>query len=140
MNNLSILGPFFAMALLVAIVAGLTFRERVRQYKSMRLHPQKAPTRKEFAAVMQDTRCSDNFQNLFETPVMFYVVCLGLYVSQTVSLAAVVLAWLYVLTRYAHSWVHCGSNKVMWRFRCFAASVFTLIALWTIWGFALLTR
>ena len=106
----------------------------------MRLHPQKAPTRKEFAAVMQDTRCSDNFQNLFETPVMFYVVCLGLYASQTVSLAPVVLAWLYVLTRYAHSWVHCGSNKVMWRFRCFAASVFTLIALWTIWGFALLTR
>jgi len=140
MNQLVIFGPFFAMAVLVTIVAGLTFRERVRQYKAMRFHPQKAPTRKEFSAVMQDTRCSDNFQNLFETPVMFYVVCIGLYVTQTTGMAAIALAWFYVLTRYAHSWVHCGVNKVMWRFRCFAASVFTLVALWVIWGLSLLTK
>jgi hypothetical protein len=138
MNNLSIFGPFFAMALLVAIVSGLTFRERVRQYKAMRLHPQKAPTRKEFSAVMQDTRCSDNFQNLFETPVMFYVVCIGLYVTQTVGVVALVLAWVYVLSRFAHSWFHCGNNIVMMRFRAFALSVLVLCVLWVTWGISLL--
>jgi hypothetical protein len=140
MNQLLIFGPVFAMMVLVSIVAVLTFRERVRQYKAMRMHPQKAPTRKEFSAAMQDTRCSDNFQNLFEMPVMFYVVCLGLYLTQTVSVAVVALAWVYVLLRYAHSWVHCGPNKVMLRFRFFAMSFFALVAIWAMWGYALLGK
>jgi hypothetical protein len=140
MNQLLIFGPVFAMMVLVSIVAVLTFRERVRQYKAMRMHPQKAPTRKEFSAAMQDTRCSDNFQNLFEMPVMFYVACLGMYFTQTVGTAVLVLAWVYVLLRYAHSWVHCGPNKVMLRFRFFAMSFFALVAIWAMWGYALLGK
>jgi len=140
MNQLLIFGPVFAMMVLVSIVAVLTFRERVRRYKAMRMHPQKAPTRKEFSAAMQDTRCSDNFQNLFEMPVMFYVACLGMYFTHTVGTAVLVLAWVYVLLRYAHSWVHCGPNKVMLRFRFFAMSFFALVAIWAMWGYALLGK
>ena len=87
-NPLAIWGPVFAMMALVLVVTVLTFRERVRQFKAMRLHPQKVSTRGEFAAALKDTRCADNFSNLFETPIMFYVACIGLFVTQTVTLGA----------------------------------------------------
>lgn len=133
-----IFGPVFAMLALVVVVTVLTFRERVRQFKTQRLHPQKVSTRSEFTAAIKDSRCADNFANLFETPVLFYVACIGLFVTQTVSTPALALAWAYVLLRVGHSWVHCGSNHVMTRFKLFAASLLDLLALWGVWGWALL--
>ena len=133
-----IFGPAFVFMVLVIIVTALTLRERIRQFKAQRLHPQKVPTRSEFAAAIKDTRCADNYANLFESPVLFHVACIGLYVTQTVSMSALVLAWAYVLTRIAHSYVQCGSNHVMTRFKCFAASIVVLVALWAVWGLALL--
>lgn len=133
-----IFGPVFAMLALVLVVTVLTFRERVRQFKAQRLHPQKVSTRSEFTAAIKDSRCADNFANLFETPVLFYVACIGLFVTQTVGAPALALAWAYVLLRVAHSWVHCGSNHVMTRFKLFAASLLALLALWGAWGWALL--
>jgi hypothetical protein len=137
-NPLAIWAPVFAMMALVLVVAYLTFRERVRQFKALRVHPQKVSTRSEFAAALKDTRCADNFSNLFETPVMFYVACIGLYVTQTVSISALVLACMYVLLRVGHSVVHCGSNVVFTRFKLFAASMLVLLGLWLVWGLTLL--
>ena len=137
-NPALIFGPVFALMGLVLVVTVLTLRERMRQFKAQRLHPQKVPTRGEFAAAIKDTRCADNFSNLFETPVLFYVACIGLYVTQTVCVPSLVLAWAYALLRIAHSYVHCGSNHVMTRFKVFAASMLALLGLWLVWGWALL--
>ena len=126
-NPMVIWGPVFAMMILVLVVTYLTFRERVRQFKALRVHPQKVSTRGEFAAVLKDTRCADNFSNLFETPMMFYVACIGLCVTQTVTLGALLLAWVYVLLRVGHSAVQCGSNGVLKRFKLFAASMLVLL-------------
>lgn len=137
-NPTLIFGPVFALMALVLIVAVRMFRERVRQFKAQRLHPQKVSTRSAFSAAIQDTRCADNYANLFESPVLFYGVCMGLYVTHTVSMSAIVLAWAYVLIRFAHSFVQCGSNHVMTRFKLFAASLLVLAALCVVWGWALL--
>jgi hypothetical protein len=134
----AIFGPLFAMMCLVCVITVLTMRERIRQFKAQRLHPQKVPTRTEFAAAIKDTRCADNFSNLFETPLMFYVACVGLYVTQTVSPLAMALAWVYVVTRIGHSVVHCGSNIVLTRFKWFTASLVVLVSLWVVWGVALI--
>jgi hypothetical protein len=137
-NPSLIFGPVFALMGLLVVVTVLVFRERVQQFKSLRVHPQKVSTRAEFSSALKDTRCADNYANLFESPVMFYVACVGLYVTHTVSMPALVLAWVYVLLRMAHSHVHCGSNHVMTRFKLFAASMFVLLALWVVWAWALL--
>lgn len=138
LNPALIFGPVFALFGLVGVVTVLMLRERIRQFKAQRLHPQKLPTRNEFAAAIKDTRCADNYANLFESPVLFYVACIGLYVTDTVTMPTLVLAWAYVLLRVAHSQVHCGSNHVMTRFKLFAASLTALVALWLVWGWALL--
>lgn len=140
MNQTLILFPLLAMFALVVIVAVTMFRRRVAFYKSNRVHPQKTATSAQMAAVMPDQRAPDNFRNLFELPVMFYVAVLTLYVTQLVILPQLVLAWVYVAARYAHSYIHCTSNVVMRRFYAFLVSCLTLLAMWIVLAIQLLTK
>ncbi len=81
--------------------------------------------------VPEDVRIPNrNLANLLETPVLFYVACITLYVVGKVDGWGVGLAWAYVAVRVAHSFVHLTSNRVMRRMRVFAASFFILLALW----------
>lgn len=47
-----------------------------------------------------------NLMNLLELPVLFYIACLTLYITKTVDVASLYLAWLYVVLRVCHSLVH----------------------------------
>ncbi len=76
--------------------------------------------------------------NLFEAPVLFYVVCLTTYVTGQTTGLLVGLAWLYVLLRVAHSYVHLMHNVLILRFRVFFLSWLVLIALWLVLGLQLL--
>ncbi|MEW6997444.1 MAPEG family protein [Colwelliaceae bacterium BS250] len=59
---------------------------------------------------------SNNFKNLFEAPVIFYVVCVLLVVTNNSDMVFVYLAWAYVALRIIHSLIHCTFNNVMARF------------------------
>ena len=76
-----------------------------------------------------------NLKNLFELPVVFYALCLFLYVTDTVDSAYLVAAWLFLAFRVLHSIVHCTSNIVMLRFYLYAAAA---LALWFMLGRAVL--
>jgi hypothetical protein len=81
-----------------------------------------------------------NLMNLLELPVLFYVVCLALYITLSVDAAAVVLAWLYFALRAAHSLVHLTYNNVFHRLSVYAASGVVLLVLWIRFTVALLQR
>jgi hypothetical protein len=71
-----------------------------------------------------------NFMNLLETPVLFYVACLTLYVIGKVDIWAISLAWAYVALRVAHSLVHLTYNNVIHRMNAYALAIVPLFALW----------
>src|SRR3990167_2758813 len=71
-----------------------------------------------------------NYMNLLELPVLFYVACLLVYVTDGASIALVALAWTYVALRVLHSLIHLSYNHVYHRLMAFAASNLVLIALW----------
>jgi hypothetical protein len=73
-----------------------------------------------------------NYMNLLEIPVLFYVVCLVLFVTGTASPLANALAWVYVGLRVIHSIVHLSYNHVLHRLGAFAASNVALLALWVL--------
>ncbi|HYG25303.1 MAG TPA: MAPEG family protein [Caulobacteraceae bacterium] len=75
-----------------------------------------------------------NYMNLLEIPVLFYVVCLALYVTGTVDGLAMNLAWAYVALRLIHSLVHLTYNNVIHRLAVFAISNFVLTALWVVFA------
>ncbi len=68
-----------------------------------------------------------NLNNLVELPVVFYALCLLLYVSGLTDLVYLVGAWAFVVFRALHSLVHCTFNHVMLRFSLYMLSS---IALW----------
>ncbi len=74
-------------------------------------------------------KVSNNIANQFEAPVLFYVLCLALYSMNAAGIAAITLAWLFTLSRYAHAFVHIGSNYVPMRFRLFMVGCLLLIAM-----------
>jgi hypothetical protein len=77
--------------------------------------------------VTKATRC---FNNLFEIPVLFYIVC-TLYLTLGIeSYVAIVIAWLFVLFRCAQAYIHISYNHVMHRMLTFAASVLCVFSLW----------
>jgi hypothetical protein len=75
---------------------------------------------------------SRHVSNLFEAPVLFYAIVLIAFVTQQVGWLPLALAWVYVLLRVAHSYVHLTANDVMARFRVFAVSWLILILLWAV--------
>lgn len=78
-----------------------------------------------------------NYMNLLELPVLFYAVCLAFYVTGTVAMVPLALAWTYVGLRAAHSLVHLTTNTVMIRLAAFALSNAVLIALWGVFATAI---
>jgi hypothetical protein len=70
--------------------------------------------------------------NLFEAPLLFYVIILTAFVTGQSGAWLLGLAWAYVALRYFHSYVHLTSNVVLTRFRIFVVSMATLSALWLI--------
>ena len=69
--------------------------------------------------------------NLVEVPTLFYVLCLILYVTGTVTPACVALAWLYFALRIAHSLIYLTYNHVVHRFAVFATSNLVVLAMLT---------
>ena len=75
-----------------------------------------------------------NYMNLLEMPVLFYVICLMIYVSARLDAVFLSLAWGYVGLRTVHSLVHVSYNDVMHRLAFFSLSNFVVVALW-VWFF-----
>lgn len=138
MGNNAIFLPALAMAALTFAVWLRMYVTRIGQMKRERIHPQSVATSAQATAKLTDSRAADNFRNLFELPVLFY---LGLVVAahaERVTTTVLALAWLFVALRVAHSWIQCTYNKVMHRFYVYCAGGFALWLLWGVLGYGLL--
>jgi hypothetical protein len=71
------------------------------------------------------------YMNLLELPVLFYVVCLLMLATGRFDSIQVSLAWVFVIARYVHAFIHIAFNYVPLRFTAFVAGVVTLAVMWT---------
>lgn len=68
--------------------------------------------------------------NLFETPIIFYVLVITAFITGQTGNIVVGLAWIYFGLRLVHSYVHLTSNVVPVRFQLFLISMLVLVVLW----------
>ena len=73
-----------------------------------------------------------HISNLFETPILFYVIIVMAFLTGQSGSLLLGLAWSFVALRFIHSYVHLTSNIVLTRFRIFVLSMFVLSALWVV--------
>ena len=83
-------------------------------------------------------KVSNNIANQFEIPVLFYVLCFVLYSINAAGSVAVFLAWLFVVSRYAHAYVHVTSNYIPVRLPLFMTGALVLLAMLavSVWNLA----
>lgn len=132
MSSMLILQPVAVMMLLTLAVWLRLYFTRIPAMRELRVHPQKLATRAQKSNVdlgTSETRASDNFLNLFELPVLFYALCIALYVTGMIDFVHLGLAWIFVILRIAHSIIHLTYNKVLHRFLVYALGGAALFAM-----------
>lgn len=136
--NQAIFLPALAMVVLTAVMTFCMFFERVRQMRAERISMREIPSSSQMFSRFSDTRAADNYRNLFEGPVLFYLALVVAFAIGYVTSLVLALAWLYVALRYLHSYIHCSYNRVKHRFYAFLASSVVLWALWIVLAVALI--
>ena len=134
--------PVIAQVLMTLLIYVRLIKVKVRELKAGKvdmarrgLHENAWPE-----SVLQ---INNNIRNQFELPVLFYVLAIAFWALDAVSLLVLVAAWLFVVSRVAHAWVHLTSNYIPNRRRLFTVgwwilAAMVLLAAWTLAGRALL--
>jgi len=74
-------------------------------------------------------QAGDNFDNQHQVPLLFFVTCFILYLTNSVTAFAIGLAWFFVISRVAHALVHLTFNHIFTRFLIFFSGIITLAIL-----------
>ena len=129
MSDAAMLGPVFVHVVLVLTVLIATGRGRVAavragevRLKDVALDSSRWPERLRKPA--------NNYQSQFELPVLFYALVALLVATGVADGVSLLLAWTFVASRLAHSYVHIGTNYPPHRLVAFTAGVAILAAMW----------
>ena len=133
-----ILFPCIALVAVTAAVWLRMYVERIGEMRRAHISPQRLSTSAQARERLQLTNGADNFRNLFEMPVLFYVLCLCLAITGMAGAGFVAAAWTYVVLRALHSFIHTTYNWVMHRFTVYVLSSLLLFGMWGAFGLALL--
>jgi hypothetical protein len=138
MNGKELFFPVLAMVALTMIVWVRLYAVRIPEMRRLRIHPQAVATSAQKSARLVDTRAADNFSNLFEVPVLFYLALIVAYLTQQATPLVLGLAWVFVAGRVLHSLIQCSYNKVMHRFTVYVLSTCVVWVLWAVLAVGLL--
>jgi hypothetical protein len=136
-DRTGILWPMCAQAALVMLVWLRLYAVRLTEIKAKRIDPQQLARATEAVKLLENNSGADNLRNLFEIPVLFFPICLALYVTELVTPLQLALAWVFVGLRATHSFIHTTYNRVMHRFTVYALSTACVFAMWVVFAIAL---
>jgi len=81
---------------------------------------------------------SNSFDSQFQIPLLFYILVILAWLTKQADLIFVVMAWIFVLSRLGHAYVHTTSNRISIRFNIFAVGVLVLLLMWIIFAVRIL--
>ena len=87
----------------------------------------------DYVAVSRQT-----LKNQFELPIFFYFLISIILVFDKVSQLDLILAWIFVVSRYLHCYIRLSSNYVPYRAIVFQLGMLVLIAWWIIFLYNIL--
>lgn len=131
MSQTWILYPLFVMFLLSVFVGLRMLQLRFRAVMQDNLNPVYFKLNRGGKPPAYMAQAEQHFTNLYETPLLFYVVIVLIYVLSMTDIFLVALAWLYVASRFIHAHIHMNNNKILRRRNIFLGSIGILSVLWT---------
>lgn len=124
--------PMAAMVFYIFIIGTLTFRIRSKAVKANQLKLQYFKTHdlKNFEVPEIVVRYGRHFDNQFQMPILFLITLVVASVFVPNQLSIFSLAWVFIVLRAAHSYIHLGSNHVLRRAQAYLASSLVIPILW----------
>jgi hypothetical protein len=138
MSTQAILLPLFVEVILTFVLFFALAPLRTRDFASGAVRPQEIALR-EPKWPQRTTQFGNAFSNQFEFPVLFYVLTILEYVTHLAGTIFVVLAWIFVIFRILHAYVHVTTNVVRLRGALFAVAAIVLAVMWVIYIVQVLT-
>ena len=128
MEETRLLIPFFGMLMLTVLVWIYMYIRRIGYMMKNNIPARAGSTPQKMASVVPENiqNPANNFNNLFQVPVLFYVIVLYLVWAGQVDQIYIVCAWLFFLLRAVHSAIQCTVNVVMARFVIYMLSCFAV--------------
>ena len=114
----------FALLFWLAGLRGPAFNRREVRAEDVDLRQPNWPRR--------SMQVGHSFSSQFELPVLFYVLTILAIITKHADTLFVVMAWLFVLTRLAHSCIHVTSNNLKLRGPFFGIGALLLAIMWLI--------
>jgi len=133
-----ILLPLFVEVILTLVLWSWMAMLRTRDFNSGAVRPDNIALR-EPNWPKRTTQLANAFANQFELPVLFYVLTILEYVTHLAGIVFVVLAWVFVIFRLLHAYVHVTSNIVRLRGALYGVGALVLIVMWVIYIVEVLT-
>jgi len=99
-------------------------KNKVIDYSYFKAYQGEVP---EYVAVSRET-----LKNQFELPIFFYFLISMILIFDKVSQIDLILAWIFVASRYLHSFIRLSSNHVPHRAKAFKLGMIILIVWWII--------
>lgn len=122
--------PMLALTVWTMGIGFLAVFRRVNEIRLKRIPLRMMARSRDISSVLEDTQVMDNFNNLLQVPLLFYVWCLTSTMFQLNAWPFVAGAWLYVGLRLWHTAIEITHNRVMQRFRVWMLSNIVLLTLW----------
>ncbi len=134
---MAVVWPAFALFALTMLQVARLARMRFAAARAGRVDPRYYKVFRGEGEPPELAAVSRNVMNLYEMPTLFYAgTAIAVAAGHSGAILAV-LGWTYFALRCLHSAIHVTSNKVLWRFRAFAASWLVLVAYWVVLGVGL---
>lgn len=131
MTVAALLAPVFALVGLTGLVWLAMLIARARRMREMGIVPQDMPSRAQATEKLGDAEAANNaLMNLFEIPVLYYVL-MGLLLALGLGDAVFVAgAWIFVALRTTQAIIHLTYNNVLQRGLAYLAGASLLFLMW----------
>jgi len=131
MSIQAILVPMFAMVALAFVLLFWTLILRLRVLRRGEVSPHQVALREQ-AWPPYVIQIGNAFHNQLELPMLFYVAVLLALITNSLDVIIYVLMWMFVISRYVHTYIHATYNRLDHRTAVFMLGAVALLLLWVI--------
>jgi hypothetical protein len=135
----SVLLPLFVQVALTFVLLFWMGTVRVAAIRRGEVHPRDIALRQP-SWPQSVAQVGNAYHNQFELPVLFYVLVILAWITRQADFLFVLLAWVFVVLRVLHAYVHVTTNRLPHRFYLFLAGAIVLVVMWVIFALGLLLR
>ena len=128
-----LLYPVFVQVALMAFLHVMMGRARVGSIKSGEVKVKDIALRQP-NWTPRTTQIGNSYHSQLELPVVFFTLIAFVMITHSASTLMLVLAWVFVLARIVHAYIHTTSNDLNKRFPAYVFGGAVLLVMWIVFA------